>query len=62
MDGRITFKPINLNAGTITNLVELQVSFTAVRVKRGEYVFVPKLRSICVLSRHVEKVTMTIRT
>ena len=55
---RFSFKPINPNAITLTNLVELQVSFTAIRVKRNDYVFVPKLRSICVLDRSVEKVSI----
>ena len=30
----------------------------AIKVKRGEYIFLPKLRSICVLDRIVEKVSI----
>ena len=40
----------------ISNLVELQVAFMAVRLARAEYIFLPKLRAICVLSREVERV------
>ena len=54
---RESFHSINPNSINATNLVELQVSFMAIKVKRGEYIFLPKLRSICVLDRIVEKVS-----
>ena len=55
---RESFHSINPNSINATNLVELQVSFMAIKVKRGEYIFLPKLRSICVLDRIVEKVSI----
>ena len=42
----------------LTNLVEVQVSFAAIRVSRQEYVFIPKLRAICLLNRVVETVSI----
>ena len=38
------------------HLVEVQVAFHAVRVSRAEYVFLPKLRALCLLDRTAEKV------
>ena len=58
MHFRESFHSINPNSINATNLVELQVSFMAIKVKRGEYIFLPKLRSICVLDRIVEKVSI----
>ena len=58
MHFRESFHSINPNSINATNLVELQVSFMAIKVKRGEYTFLPKLRSICVLDRIVEKVSI----
>ena len=58
MHFRESFHSINPNSINATNLVELQVSFMAIKVKRGEYIFLPKLRSICVLDRIVEKVNI----
>ena len=55
---RESFHSINPNNINPTNLVELQVSFMAVIVKKGEYVFLPKLRSICILDRLVERVSI----
>ena len=42
---------------SLMNLVEAQVSFPIIRVAREEYVFVPKLRAICLLDRIVEMVS-----
>ncbi|KAM5532011.1 hypothetical protein V8D89_014345 [Ganoderma adspersum] len=39
---------------TLTNLVELQVSFAIIRIACQEYTFVPKLWAICLLDRIVE--------
>ena len=58
MHFRESFHSINPNSINATNLVELQVSFMAIKVKRGEYIFLPKLRSICVQNRIVEKVSI----
>ena len=38
------------------HLIEVQVAFHAVRVSRAEYVFLPKLRALCLLDRTAEKV------
>ena len=40
------------------HLVEVQVAFHAVRVSRGEYVFLPKLRALCLLDRTAERVSV----
>ena len=40
----------------VSNLVELQIAFTTARLGRQEHVFLPKLRSVCVLDRTVERV------
>lgn len=37
-------------------MVEVQVSFQAIRVARHDYVFIPKLRAICLLHRTAEVV------
>ncbi|KAM5534257.1 hypothetical protein V8D89_012082 [Ganoderma adspersum] len=42
----------------VTNLVEAQVSFAIIRVARQEYVFVPKLRAICLLDCVVETLSL----
>ncbi|KAL1938899.1 hypothetical protein VTO73DRAFT_11052 [Trametes versicolor] len=44
-------KPDVIFPGT---MVELQIAFAAVKVGRHEYIFLPKLRAICVLSRAVQ--------
>lgn len=41
-------------------MVELQVAFQAIRVRRDEYIFLPILRAICLLSREVEQVSYII--
>lgn len=38
-------------------MVEVQIGFQVIRVGRSEYVFVPKLRSLCLLNRVAEKVS-----
>lgn len=40
-----------------SNMVEVQVAFHAIRVGRQEYLFLPKLRAICLLNRVVERVS-----
>lgn len=37
-------------------LVEVQVGFKVERVARNEYVFLPKLRAVCIFDRVVEQV------
>lgn len=37
-------------------MLEVQVGFMAIRVARDEFVFLPKLRAICILDRIVEQV------
>lgn len=46
-------KPDVIFPGT---MVELQIAFAAVKVGHHEYIFLPKLRAICVLSRAVQSV------
>ncbi|KAH9911160.1 uncharacterized protein BXZ73DRAFT_57320, partial [Epithele typhae] len=60
-ESKATYTKIKPHQINISNLVELQIAFTVVRLPRQEYVFVPKLCSICVLDRTVEKVTLTKR-
>ncbi|KAI1788706.1 hypothetical protein LXA43DRAFT_1097017 [Ganoderma leucocontextum] len=50
-DGYIEVKP---HLFALTNLVEVQVGFMVIRVAHQEYVFVPKLRAICLFNRMVE--------
>lgn len=38
-------------------MVEVQVSFQAIRVARHDYVFIPKLRAMCLLDRTAEAVS-----
>ncbi|KAI1789299.1 hypothetical protein LXA43DRAFT_974333 [Ganoderma leucocontextum] len=45
-------KPDMFNTG---NLVEVQVGFVTVRLSRQEYIFLPRLRALCLLSHVVEK-------
>lgn len=47
-------KPETIYTG---NMVELQVAFQAIRVRRDEYIFLPILRAVCLLSREVEQVS-----
>lgn len=49
------YKPEQFN---VSNMVEIQVSFQVVRVGRYDYVFVPKLRAMCLLGREVEMVSV----
>ncbi len=39
-------------------MVEVQIGFIAVKTGRTEYIFLPKLRSICLLNRAAEKVSL----
>lgn len=48
------YKPELFN---LSNMVEVQVSFQVVRVGRHDYVFVPKLRAMCLLGREAEAVS-----
>ncbi|KAI0688833.1 hypothetical protein C8Q76DRAFT_635121 [Earliella scabrosa] len=52
----ITFEQYKPEFFNLSNLVEVQVSFQAVRVGRHDYVFVPKMRALCLLSREAEAV------
>ncbi|KAH9939696.1 uncharacterized protein BXZ73DRAFT_43519 [Epithele typhae] len=54
-NSKATYSKIKPHQINISNLVELQIAFTVVRLPRQEYVFVPKLCSICVLDRAVER-------
>ncbi|KAI0747738.1 hypothetical protein C8Q80DRAFT_1103639 [Daedaleopsis nitida] len=47
------YKPEFFN---LSNMVEVQVSFQAIRVARHDYIFIPKLRAICLLHRTAEGV------
>ena len=49
------YKPELFN---LSNMVEVQVSFHVVRVGRHDYVFVPKLRALCLLNRNAEAVCL----
>ncbi|KAI1783360.1 hypothetical protein LXA43DRAFT_1067727 [Ganoderma leucocontextum] len=53
-DSREEYTQIKPGLFTLTNFVEVQVSFMIVRIARQEYVFVPKLRALCLLDRVVE--------
>lgn len=39
-------------------MVELQIAFAAVKLGQHDYIFLPKLRAICVLSRAVQSVSI----
>ena len=47
------YKPEHFN---LSNMVKVQVSFQVVRVGRHDYVFIPKLRALCLLNRDAEAV------
>ncbi|KAM5540624.1 hypothetical protein V8D89_005655 [Ganoderma adspersum] len=49
-----TYVEIKPGLLTLTNLVEVQVSFVIIRIARQECVFVPKLHAICLLNCIVE--------
>ena len=51
------YKPVSPHSIPLYSLVEIQVAFTAVKVKQQEYQFIPKLRSVCILDRSVEHVS-----
>ncbi|KAI0713351.1 hypothetical protein C8Q76DRAFT_621136 [Earliella scabrosa] len=53
--GRPTFIRIKPDLLSLSNMVEIQVAFIAARTGRTEYVFLPKLRSVCLLDRCVER-------
>ncbi|KAH9910308.1 uncharacterized protein BXZ73DRAFT_58710 [Epithele typhae] len=46
-ESKATYTKIKPHQINTSNLVELQITFTVVHLPRQEYVFVPKLRSIC---------------
>ena len=52
-----SYNEINPTAIQITNLVEIQVGFSAIPIAKGRYKVLSKLRSICVLDRAVESVS-----
>ena len=51
------YKPVLPHSIPLYSLVEIQVAFTAVKVKQQEYQFIPKLCSVCVLDQSVERVS-----
>ncbi|KAI0746129.1 hypothetical protein C8Q76DRAFT_765114 [Earliella scabrosa] len=53
------FDPYKPEFFHLSNMVEVQVSFQVVRVGRHDYVFVPKLRAMCLLDREAESVCLT---
>ncbi|KAI0730682.1 hypothetical protein C8Q76DRAFT_612543 [Earliella scabrosa] len=53
----VRFEPFKPEMFNLSNMVEVQVSFQVVRVGRHDYVFVPKLRAMCLLNREAELVT-----
>ena len=54
---RYTFTRLKPEFFNVSNMVEVQIGFQVFRVGRSEYVFVPKLRSLCLLNRAAEKVS-----
>ena len=48
------YKPEFFN---LSNMVEVQVSFQVVQVGKHDYVFLPKLRSLCLINREAEVVS-----
>ena len=54
---RYTFTRLKPEFFNVSNMVEVQIGFQVIRVGRSEYVFVPKLRSLCLLNRAAEKVS-----
>ena len=46
----------------VTHLVEVQIGFAAIRLARHEYIFLPKLRAICLLNRAVEQASILLWT
>ena len=54
---RERFARIKPDVFSLAHLVEVQVAFVAVRTGRAEYAFVPRLRSLCLLSKAVERVS-----
>ncbi|KAI1788713.1 hypothetical protein LXA43DRAFT_1063381 [Ganoderma leucocontextum] len=53
-DSREEYTHIKPGLFTLTNFIEVQVSFMIVRIAHQEYTFVPKLRALCLLDRVVE--------
>ncbi|KAI1796531.1 hypothetical protein LXA43DRAFT_1057812 [Ganoderma leucocontextum] len=53
-DSREEYTQIKPGLFRLTNFVEVQVSFMIVRIARQKYVFVPKLRALCLLDCVVE--------
>jgi hypothetical protein len=47
-------RPMSIRVG---QLVEVQLGFMSVRVKKGKYAFLPILRSICILDRTLVEVS-----
>ncbi|KAI0709814.1 hypothetical protein C8Q76DRAFT_624886, partial [Earliella scabrosa] len=54
-DDVLAFERIKPDLFATGHLIEVQVAFHAVRVSRAEYVFLPKLRALCLLDRTAEK-------
>ena len=56
IDRTRTYARITPDRLPLAGLVEVQVGFSAVRLGHQEYVFLPKLRAVCLLERQVELV------
>ena len=55
---RMRFEQYKPEMFNLSNMVEVQVSFQVVRVGRHDYVFIPKLRAMCLLGREAENVSV----
>ena len=51
------FQVIEPHHITLSNLIDVQMAFAMVKVSKREFVFLPKLRAICMLDRAVEQVS-----
>ena len=54
----VSFEQMKPDFLNLSHMVEVQASFQAVRVGKREYVFIPKLRSVCLLDRTAEMVRL----
>lgn len=54
-----SYQRIKPSAILPASLVEVQVTFSAVKLGRTDYIFLPKLRSVCILSRAIHSVRST---
>ncbi|KAI0744662.1 hypothetical protein C8Q76DRAFT_605300, partial [Earliella scabrosa] len=56
-DAEPAFERIKPETFALGHLVEVQVAFQVARIGQAEYVFLPKLRALCLLDRTAEKVS-----